>query len=401
MMQSLLMFLIYYNLFYYFPVDQGDLIRARDIEHSLRDMDLEKPKFDAKKMVTTLWDLGDHYVLEVMFAVSLTLVVLQTTQDRLICIPTVHCSNLARNDSVVGKWSRLSNMLDVCNRSPSLVVQTTMPDRRQYDYIENECYKKIHWFSAYYSSVFIIEAAILLAISNFWQKCPDSANALAHCEYLLSEIMIGELNGEGKGSEQERQNQNETEFAKRLRRFRKFYSQRIPKFNLSSLTWQYRSRGVVGLIFATAMLIFNGIHYSLSTGLTQCHLDGQIVFSTEHRFFQCTRSMETFFHVSSILLIVLLSLHLIFAFVSVLWSVTGERRGPEYNINPQLGTVKGNTYYGDAAFLFHFMRISKYGIFLIYMRKKSREEILRRGQLPKSFDQIEEQSSTYNVTAYA
>ena len=370
MMQSLLMFLIYYNLFYYFPVDQGDLIRARDIKHNLRDMDLEKPEFDSKKfkMVTTFWDLADHYLLEVMFTVSLALVLLQTTQDRLTCIPTVHCSNLARNDSVVGKWSRLSNILDVCNRSPSLVVQTTMPDRRQYDYIENECYKKIHWFSAYYSSVFIVEAAILLAIFNFWQKCPDSANALAHCEYLLSEIMIGYLNGEG-----ERRKQNGREVAERLKRFRKHYSQRIPKLNLSSLTWQYRLRGVVGLFFATAMLIFNGIHYSLSTELTQCHLDGHIVFSTEHRFFQCTRSMETLFHVSLILLIVLLSLHFIFVFVSVLWSVTGERRGPEYYI-PVPGLYEGDrTYYGDAAFLFHLMRISKYGIFLIYLHKKNKE----------------------------
>ncbi|XP_044163385.1 volume-regulated anion channel subunit LRRC8A-like [Acropora millepora] len=363
-------------------------------------MDLEKPEFDSKKMVTTWWDLIDHYLLAVMFAVSLVLVGLQTTQDRLICIPTVHCANLARNDSVVGKWSRLSNMLDVCNRSPSLVVQTTLPDRRQYDYIENECSKKIHWFSAYYSLVFLVEAAILLAISSFWQKCPDSANSLAHCEYLVSEIMTGEFNDEGEalvrpgeGGEQEREEQEAKKIAKRLGAFRKRYSQKITKFNLSSLTWQYRLRGIVGLIFATAMLILNAVQYSLSTGLTQCHLDGHVVFSTEHRFFQCTRSMETFFHVSSILLIVLLSWHLVFVFGSFLWSVTGERRGPEYYI-PLPGTKEGSTtYYGDAAFLLHFLRISKYGIFMTFLQKKKEEEERIR-EMQKLLEQNEELRST-------
>ena len=114
------------------------------------------------------------------------------TQDRLICIPGVSCSDLARNDSVVRNRNELSDVLDICNRSPPcFVVLTKMSDRRQYDYPDNECYKKMDDFSAYYSLIFLAEAAILLAISNFWQKYPNSASALAHCEHLLSQFTKG------------------------------------------------------------------------------------------------------------------------------------------------------------------------------------------------------------------
>ena len=93
-------------------------------------MDLEKPKFEGSKMVTTWWDLVDHYVLAVMLAVSVASVGLQATQDHLICIPAVNCSDLARKDSVVPRWSARSRMSDIFNRSPSFVFLTTMSDRR-------------------------------------------------------------------------------------------------------------------------------------------------------------------------------------------------------------------------------------------------------------------------------
>ena len=149
-------------------------------------MDVKTQKYDTTKMVTTCWDVVDHYVLAVMFAVSLASVGLQTTQERLICIPAVNCSDFPRNDLVVRRWKGFNDVSDTCDQSSSLVVLTNMSDRRQYDYVDNECYKKMHWFSAYYSLIFLVEAVILLAISNFWYKCPGSANALAHCEHLLS-----------------------------------------------------------------------------------------------------------------------------------------------------------------------------------------------------------------------
>ena len=133
-----------------------------------------------------------------MFAVSVASVGLQATQDRLICILAVNCSDLARNDSVVPRWSERSRMSDICNRSPSFVFLMTMSDRRQYDYVNNECYEKIDGFSARYSLIFLAETVILLAISNFWQKCPDCVNALAHCEHLLRNSSRGNFQLEKK-----------------------------------------------------------------------------------------------------------------------------------------------------------------------------------------------------------
>ena len=354
-------------------------------------MDSEKPKFHTAKLLTTWWDLVGHYVLAVMFAVSVASVGLQTTQDRMICIPAVNCSELARNDSVVRNCSKLSDVLDTCNRFPSLVVLTTMPDRRQYDYVDNECYKKMHWFSAYYSLIFLVEAVILLAISNFWQKYSNSASALAHCENLLSEFIKGDIlvstaeerqhqqrqpqnqqqqqqqqqeqqQQQQQQQQEQQQRQEEQKLLKRLKVFKKCYSDE----NTSSVTWQYRLRGLVGIIFTIAFLAVNIGIYSTSTWSTQCHLDDHVAFSTKHRFFQCTRSMETYFHIVSILLFLLLCMHLFFISVSFTWSLTGQRRGPEYEITYHQRTLL--KYQRDAAFLFHFIHQSNNSFLITVIR---------------------------------
>ena len=232
-------------------------------------MDLEKAKVDGSKMVTTWWDLVDP--TRVVHVVSVALVGLQTTQDRVICIPAVHCLDLPRNDSVMRKCRELSNVLDTCNRSSSLVVLTTMPDRRQYDYVESECYKKMHGFSAYYSLFFLVEAVILLAIYSFWHKCPNSANALLHCEHLLSEYMMGAPTKEentlvqGEQIPREGQNQEIKKNCEKLEVFNAYYNKRTTKFNLNSVTGQYRLRGGVGSIVAIVVLAVNVGYYSHST----------------------------------------------------------------------------------------------------------------------------------------
>ncbi|XP_067024483.1 volume-regulated anion channel subunit LRRC8C-like [Acropora muricata] len=359
-------------------------------------MDLGKPKFEGSKLVTTWWDLVDHYLLAAMFAVSVASVGLQATQDRLICIPVVNCSDIARNDSVVRSCSERSSMLDTCNRSRSFVVLTTMSDRRQYDYVENECYEQMDGFSARYSLIFLVETLILLAISNFWQKCPDCVNALAHCEHLISELITGQFSAKDEDSallepseeEQREKLKKQREIIRRLHIFQVVYSQEITRFNLSSLTWQYRLRGVVGLIATIVALLVNTIYYSLSTGWTQCHLDGLASFSATHRFFQCTRSMGAYFHAGSISYICLLSLHLIFVSWTILWSVTGERRGPRYEL--RYGFEELLYLEGDAAFFFHFILHSNYFRFVRYayedkkQRKKKGE--LRAGEAAASLD---------------
>ena len=304
----------------------------------------------------------DHYLLAVMFAVSVASAGLQATQDRLICIPAVNCSDLARNDSVVRKWSEFSDVSDICNQSSSLVVLTKMPDRRYYDYVDNECYKKMHWFSAYYSLIFLAETVVLLGISNFWHKYPNTASALAHCEHLLSEFTKGDIlvSTDDKGP-RETEKKETKPLLIRLALLEECYGQN------SSVTVQYRLRGVVGLIFAIASLAFSVGFYSLSTGWTQCHLDDHVAFSTEHTFFQCTRFMGMYFHAGSILLIVLLFLHLIFVLGSILWSVTGERREPRYTLLREDNRLID--FKGDAAFLFHFIHQSNSSFLITAIRR--------------------------------
>ena len=149
--------------------------------------------------------------------------------------------------------------------------------------------------------------------------------------------------------------------------FDKYYNDRISKFNLNTVTGQYRLRGGAGSFVAIVVLAVNIHYYSHSTSFTQCHLDGHVPFSATHRFFQCSRSMEMYFHANSILLICLFTLHLCFVFGSFLWSVTGERCGPDYKIikfdtSPyRLDDGAFVTFHGDAAFLFHLIFHSNYG----------------------------------------
>ena len=107
--------------------------------------------------------------------------------------------------------------------------------------------------------------------------------------------------------------------------------------------------------------------YSLSTERSQCHLDGDVTFSTEPRFFQCTRSMGTYFHVGSIFVIVLLFFHLVFVLASFLWSLTGKRREPEYVITTNMH-YPPRAYHGDAAFLFHYIHKSNFSFVITVIK---------------------------------
>ena len=195
--------------------------------------------------------------------------------------------------------------------------------------------------------------------------------------------------------------------------FKQCYSQKITKFNRSSVTGQYRLRGGVGLIVTIAALLVNAICDSLSTGFTQCHLEGHVAFSTKHRSFQCTRSMGSYFKVGSILLFILLVLHLFFVVYSFVWSLCGERRQPVYKITsekrrsdedaghesaaegcrllPCYGVAASSSgrkstpeesplleYYGDAAFLFHFIHKSNYSFLITVIRYLLEKEEKKR-----------------------
>ena len=219
--------------------------------------------------------------------------------------------------------------------------------------------KKMHWYSGHYSLISLAKAVILLAISNFWKKHPNGASALTHCEQLLLEFTKGDIlvpkEKEGQQQIQEQQQQQteqkqaKQKLLQRLKVFEQCYSQKIIKFNSSFVTGHYRLRGVVGIIVAIIALLVHAMYSSPSTGFTQRHLDSHVAFSTKHRFFQCTRSMESYFKVGSILHFVLLGLHLFFVFVSFVWSLIGERWGPVYTITSEKRKPRPLTYDGDAA----------------------------------------------------
>ena len=343
-------------------------------------MDLEKPKFYTSKLLTTWWDRSDHFTLVLMFTFSVASVGLQTTQDRLICIPAVDCSDLARNNPVVRKWSEANDVLDICNRSSSYVVLTTMPDQRQYDYVDSECYKNMHWFAAYYSFIFLYMAAALVFVFFFWQTRTKSASVVAHCEYLLSEIIKGDvLISTGEEGELKRQKK---EFLKRLEIFKECYSHKLPEMSLDSesLTWQYRQRGLMGSVASACFAIFCIVCNNLSTGWTPCDLGGHVVFSTEHKRFQCNRSMETFFEVGLPVFIYLLLHHGLVSFYAFVWSYTGERRRPKYTIRYESG--EDVEYKGDAAFVLHLISQSKGSFFYTVL-----ENLHDPGQLQEEWEE--------------
>ena len=294
--------------------------------------DTSKTASQTSKFVITWWDLVDHYLLATMLAISLASIALQTAQDRLICIPAVDC---ARNDS------------GLCNRSPSAAVHLfKMPDRRHYDYIDNECYKEMHWFSAYYSFIFLVETVILLAISNFWQKYPNSANALARCEHLVSEFNKGEILMKASADD----------LVDRLNVFSTGYDKSMP---LGGVTKQYRLRGVLGSIVASACLFYNVTNYFRRDRWTQCKLK-EIDYDTELKdsFFQCSRTLAFYFDLSAILFLVFISGHLLLASGSFFWAYCCLGSRPSFKrtlwtVNSETGRVID--YSNDAAFLLHLL----------------------------------------------
>ena len=298
-------------------------------------MTSEMASFKTSKFVTTWWDLADHYLLATMLAISLASFALQTAQDRLICIPAVARPPItAGNDSAPGNPP-----------SSSAVNLSRMPDRRHYDYVDNECYSRMDRFSAYYSCVFLAETIILLAISNFWRKYSNSANAVARCEHLVSEYNKGEFLIKD----------SPRDLLKRLEVLLNCYNKKMP---FSGVTKQYRIRGVGGFLVALACLIYNGNCYRYSHGWTRCELE-KVDYPTELEgsFFQCTRTVGFYFHLSAVLFFVFIAGHLLLASVSFLWACCCLGTRPTTTIpNLKEGTEEDCEFYADAAFLIYLLK---------------------------------------------
>lgn len=318
---------------------------------------MDSESIQTSKYLITWWDLVDDYLLKAMLLVSLASFGLQSTQDRLICIPAVNRSPITGgNDSALGQRS-----------SSSVVSLFKMSDRRHYDYVDNECYAKMYWFSLYYSLIFFAETVILVAISYYWRKYPKSANALARFEHLISEYNKGEFLIEASADD----------LLKRLEVLLDCYNQEqsqqhngikafiIGQMCWSSVTAQYRIRGLCDFLVALVFLIFNGICYGCRHGWNRCNLDG-VDYATELEgsFFECSRTKGSYFDIATYLFFVFIIVHIFLALRSLYWSYFQHdllNKKPsfvevDWKINRNTG--RAFEFYGDAAFFVHFLEAS-------------------------------------------
>ncbi|XP_068757294.1 volume-regulated anion channel subunit LRRC8C-like [Montipora capricornis] len=325
--------------------------------------DSASPSSGTTKLLSTLWDVVDRYLLAVMLAVSVASFGLQTTQDRLICIPAVNCSAVAGSSDVFKVCKNFSQQL-------ASIVLTVMSDRRQYDYVDSECYSNMNCFPKFYSLIFLAETVILLAISNFWQKYPNTRSAVALCEHLLSEFNKG--NFVSSGATANLAYKLEEIFKQRYGRSRSRKSSLNYPCNpssylcehFSSVTCQYRARGVLGLILTACFLGLNVCAYvcsGVNASWTSCRLES-VTFVKDHSYFQCSRSMGGFYRIVTISFSVFLALHMLFVFVSTIWArlCVGGRRPSFKKSNWIVNPANGIAFEldGDAAFLFHIMNAS-------------------------------------------
>ena len=286
---------------------------------------MDSESTETKKYLITWWDLVDHYLLAAMLVVSLGSFGLQSTQDRLICIPAVNRSPItAGNDSALR------------NRSSSSVVSLfKMPDRRHYDYVDNECYAKMDGFSTYYSLIFFAETVILVVISNYWQKYPKSANAVARCEHLVSEYNKGEFLIKASANELAKRlevlldcsNQQTKDKSVQQGKCIKDFSKTCSKFIIGEMRWsfvtvQYRLRGFCGSLFASGFFVINIVLYINRREWTRCDLD-EVDYATKLKssFFQCSRTTGSYFHIATILFFIFIAFHFLFTTLSLYWAL--------------------------------------------------------------------------------
>ena len=345
---------------------------------------MDSESTETKKYLITWWDLVDHYLLAAMLAVSLGSFGLQSTQDRLISIPAVNRSPItAGNDSALR------------NRSSSSVVSLfKMPDRRHYDYVDNECYAKMDGFSAYYSLIFFAETVILVVISNYWQKYPKSANAVARCEHLVSEYNKGEFLIKASAKELAKRLEVLLDCSNQLTKDKsvqqgkciKDFSKTCSNFIIGEMRWsfvtvQYRLRGFCGSLFASSFLFINIFFYINRRAWTRCDLD-EVDYATKLKssFFQCSRTTGSYFHIATILFFVFIAFHLLFAARSLYWALFRQNlldrkpRFVETNWEKNDKTGKLVDCSEDAAFLLYLLEASGCYFVKTVMKEKTGAE---------------------------
>ncbi|XP_044166389.1 volume-regulated anion channel subunit LRRC8C-like [Acropora millepora] len=350
---------------------------------------MNSENIENQKYLITWWDLVDHYLLAAMLVVSLGSFGLQSTQDRLICLPAVNRSPItAGNDSALRNRSSLS-----------AVSLFKLPDRRHYDYVDNECYAKMDGFSAYYSLIFFAETVILVVISNYWQKYPKSANAIARCEHLVSEYNKGGLSKWDSAKDLAKSLERLIDWSNQETKDRsvqrdnciKDFSKACSKFIIGEMSWscvtvQYRLRGFGGSLFASSFLLINIFCYINRREWTRCDLD-EVDYATKLKssFFQCSRTTGSYFHIATILFFVFVIFHLLFTVRSLYWALSRQNlldRKPRF-VETKWGT-KGKKEKlvhcsKDTAFLLYLLEAS--GCYFVKEKREEEFEMIERAPL--------------------
>ena len=194
-----------------------------------------------------------------------------------------------------------------------------------------------------------------MAISNLWQKYPNTRCALAHCEHLLSEFNKGKFEPTSSVP-----NPDQSSVTNRLDIFQKRYSRKVLYLDLSSVTFHYRLRGGLRSVVTAVFLAINACYYGCSPRWTTCYLES-VTFVTEQRYFQCSRSTKGYFNIVTISFFVFLPCHFLLLGRSFLWALSSPRKGSplfkrdDLRRNKSVGQVLKLD--GDAAFLFHIMNV--------------------------------------------
>ena len=307
-------------------------------------MNLEVPNSELpSKLLTPWWDVCIHYTTVAMMVLSLTAIGLQTTKDHLVCLPAVDCTAYERNQSA-GNENASYDALNVCSKlklprkeQPSgTVVLTTMDDRRQYDYVDYECYAQISTFPKFFSLFFFGETFLLLIIFNFWLKYTKTSFALSHFENLLSDFNHFECQAcEDMVNEPQRYQCETRELKIRMNIFRlkllyckmQYESEDYSHKRVTSVTSQYRLRFLLGTIFVIVFLIVNNILYSLPSNLSQCRVE-KALFSTGYQHFECIRSIASYYEVMAWSFSGLLALNFAFVMKAGHWAIREIRWDP-------------------------------------------------------------------------
>ena len=277
-----------------------------------------------------------------MMILSLTAIGLQTTKDHLVCLPTVDCTVYERNQSVrnqsVGNENTSYDALKVCSklklprkeRPSGTVVLTTMDDRRQYDYVDYKCYSQMSKFPAFFSLFFFGETLLLLIILNFWLKYTKTSCALSHFEDLLSEFnnfeiqvyedLVNDSSGNDYGYNMGELRIKVHSFNRKLLYFkRQNEGKDYSHLSKNSVTLHYRFRCASGTVLVLIFMIVNISSFYPSQNLSECRLE-KALFSTGNEYFECTRSIASFYVVIVWSFTGLLALNLVFLGVADDWA---------------------------------------------------------------------------------